>query len=100
MTRTTPGAVKWENLDEYLDEDDFGVDVELTTGVTFIGMYQATSATGGDLGGPALLVKQVDVDDNSVTHGTSITVDGETRLVAGLRFDGYGMVELVLDADD
>lgn len=99
MTLKTPGALAWENLDEFFDADDFATPVTVTaTGVLISGLYQSVSSDGGDLGGPAVLVKQVDVDDNSISHGTSLELDGETRLVAGLRFDGHGTVEILLDA--
>lgn len=98
MTRATPGALEWEDLDEFVDPDDFAISVQLTTsGAVLRGNYRAVSADGGELGGPTLLCKQVDVDDLSITHGTSLEMDGETRIVAAVRPDGYGMVEIFLD---
>lgn len=95
MTDALPGAVAWEDLDDFFQE--YRTAVTLASGDVIDGMYQAVSAEGGELGGPILILKQADVNEYTITYGDTVTVDGEAKIVAALRPDGYGTVTVLLD---
>ena len=95
MTLRTPGALPWENLDVFFSH--FATEVELSSGVTLKGIYTAESTAGDTHDGPTVVMKKVDLDDNSVTHGDTVTIDGLSHAIAGIRPDGTGLVEVILD---
>lgn len=96
MSTLDAGAIPdFEDLDDYLVGSPFSVDVAIGAN-TFKGIIDADSVDGDSLGGPIIHCKSSDVRVQSITHGSSLVVEGRTYRVEGLQPDGTGWHQLIM----
>lgn len=91
-----------EDLDTFLDTDEFAVTATLTGGATVSVIFDKAyiAAMGGqvDATEPMCLLKTSDVAARSIAFGTTLTIAGTAYTVRGIQPDGTGMTVLALEA--
>ncbi len=90
------------DLDIFLNSDEFGVDVTYNT-VTIQGIFddEFSSAVQGEMGiestVPQVLLKTADVPN--VAHNETMTINSIVYKVIGIQPDGTGMTLILLSED-
>jgi hypothetical protein len=89
-----------EDLDAFLDTDEFAVTATLAGGavsVIFDKAYLAALGGQADATEPMCLLKSSDVTAHALAFGSAITIAGTAYTVRGIHPDGTGLTSLLLE---
>lgn len=92
------GSFLEDDLDGFLDSDEFGDIATLQSGATLSGIFDMAYVEVAGIEGyrPTLVCKSSAVSANSITNDTVLSINGNDYQVATPEPDGTGMTLLVL----
>lgn len=83
------------DLAHMVDGSGAGFDLLASYGENGVRGFWRDEWYDGDRDGATFLIREVDLD--TITHGTTLTIESVTYAVQGVRRDGAGLVELLLE---